>query len=85
MTLEEFYSAGDPPTDEESQRPQIGGSHYQGFPIEPIDFIMKNNLDFPTGNVIKYVVRHAQKNGKQDLEKAKWYLEEMINQLYPDN
>ena len=34
-----------------------------------------------TGNVIKYICRWSQKNGLQDLEKAKWYLEHLIDHV----
>lgn len=34
-----------------------------------------------TGNVIKYICRWKEKNGLQDLEKAKWYLEHLIDHL----
>ena len=33
---------------------------------------------FLKGNVQKYVWRYAQKNGSEDLKKAKWYLERLI-------
>jgi len=42
------------------------------------DFIHEFNLDYFQGNIVKYVVRHKQKNGIEDLEKAKWYLEKLI-------
>jgi hypothetical protein len=51
--------------------------HYQ-LPIQPIDYIVKNNLDFLEGNIIKYVSRYKQKNGLEDLLKAKKYLELLI-------
>ena len=54
---------------------QIGGDHYKNYAIQPVDFIVKNNLDFLQGNVIKYVVRHKHKNGIEDIEKAIHYLE----------
>ena len=60
---------------------QVGGSHYD-YAIQPIDFIMKNNIPFAEGNIIKYVVRHRNKNGKQDLQKAIHYLEMLIEELY---
>ena len=56
---------------------QVGGSHYQ-LAIQPIDFIRKNNIPFIEGNVIKYVTRHREKNGKQDIEKAIHYLEMIL-------
>ena len=53
-------------------------SHYnQG--IETIDYIESWNMDFNTGNVIKYVTRAGYKDNKlEDLQKAKWYLERVI-------
>jgi hypothetical protein len=54
---------------------QEGGNHYKHFPIQPIEFINKNNLRFNIGNVIKYAVRAEHKNGLEDLRKAKHYLE----------
>jgi hypothetical protein len=53
---------------------QIGGSHYQNMKIQPSEFINKNNLPFAEGNAIKYLCRHKQKGQKQDLEKAKHYI-----------
>ena len=62
----------------ESLNTQVGGNHYQDFQIQPIEFIMKNNLSFPVGNIIKYVCRFDKKNGLEDLNKAKHYLEMLI-------
>jgi len=61
---------------------QVGGSHYQ-LPIQPIDYIVKNNLGYREGNVIKYVSRYKTKNGKEDIKKAIHYLE-MILEDYED-
>ena len=55
------------------QDKQIGGSHYKDFPIQPYEFISKNDLSFFQGNVIKYVCRYKHKNGIEDLEKIKHY------------
>lgn len=52
--------------------------HY-GSEIQPIDFIMANQLDFCEGNVIKYVTRWRDKGGVEDLLKAQRYLEFLIN------
>ena len=57
---------------------QVGGSHYKDKAIQPIEYIHANNLGFCAGNVIKYVTRYKDKNGVQDLEKAKHYLEMLI-------
>ena len=59
---------------------QIGGSHYKTFHIQPYEFISKNNLSFFQGNVVKYVCRYLHKNGVEDLKKARWYLEALIQQ-----
>lgn len=57
---------------------QIGGDHYHAQSIQPWDFIVANNLGFLDGNVIKYVTRFRSKDGLQDLEKAKHYLDKLI-------
>jgi len=68
---------------EDSKATQVGGSHYQ-MPIQPIDFIVKNNIPYREANVIKYVVRHRQKNGREDLKKAIHYLQ-MIMEDYDND
>ena len=57
------------------QDKQIGGSHYKHFPIQPYEFISKNNLSFFQGNVIKYVCRYLNKNGIEDIDKIIHYCE----------
>lgn len=57
---------------------QIGGNHYQKMAIQPIDFIIKNNLNFPEGNVVKYLSRYKLKGGVEDLKKARHYLDILI-------
>lgn len=64
---------------------QIGGNHYKQFKIQPMQFALENKLDAAQQNVIKYVMRHSFKNGKQDLEKAKHYIDLMIEFYYGDN
>tara|TARA_B110000977_G_scaffold25830_1_gene31944 strand:+ start:17168 stop:17398 length:231 start_codon:yes stop_codon:yes gene_type:complete len=62
---------------------QVGGSHYKDrFEIEPATFILKNRLDFPTGSAIKYLLRHPFKNQKEDLLKAKHYIDMIIARDY---
>ena len=43
--------------------------------IQPSEFANKNNLPFAEGNAIKYICRHKYKGGKEDLKKAKHYIE----------
>lgn len=54
--------------------------HYTHMEIEPIEFIMANNLDFCQGNVIKYVCRYRSKGGIEDLRKAQTYLDYMMEE-----
>lgn len=61
---------------------QVGGDHYKDMIIQPSEFISKNNLGWYEGNAIKYISRHKQKGGKQDLEKALHYLQLAINEYY---
>jgi len=44
-----------------------------------IDFILDQNFNYLEGNIIKYVSRYKYKNGLEDLKKAHWYLERLIN------
>ena len=60
---------------------QVGGSHYK-LPIEPIDYIEKNNLNYCEGNVVKYVTRHKNKKGAEDIKKAIHYLEFILKYQY---
>ncbi len=57
---------------------QVGGDHYKRFNIQPIDFIMDNELDWCEANVVKYVTRWQYKNGMEDLRKAMHYLQLLI-------
>jgi len=57
---------------------QVGGGHYKGRKIQPVEYIHANELDFFQGNVVKYVTRWRDKGGLADLEKAKHYLEMYI-------
>lgn len=57
---------------------QVSGVHYKDKAIQPWDFISANNIPYLEGNVIKYVSRWREKNGISDLEKAKHYLEKLI-------
>lgn len=54
---------------------QIGGDHYRAMVVQPNYFIMKNKLNWCEGNAVKYICRHAIKNGAQDIDKAIHYLQ----------
>ena len=58
--------------------------HYKNLPIDTLELISVNFSDeaymgFLEGNVLKYVMRYKMKNGMQDLRKAQYYLELLIN------
>jgi hypothetical protein len=61
-----------------SYKKQVGGNHYKKYKIQPIEFIIKNNIGFVEGNIIKYILRFKEKGGVSDLEKAKHYIELLI-------
>lgn len=69
---------------------EVNPPHYAQYPIEPIHFIMMNDLPFWAGNVVKYITRAGHKvySGKTiseseilDLEKAKKYIDFRLEQL----
>lgn len=49
--------------------------------IEAFTFDLKGIEAVCTANILKYVCRQKNKNGLQDLEKAKWYLDYLIDHL----
>lgn len=57
---------------------QVGGNHYAKLEIQPVEYILKNNIPFVEGNVIKYVTRWRSKNGVEDLKKAVHFLQILI-------
>ena len=61
---------------------QIGGGYYLKMKIQPSEFINKNNLPFAEGNAIKYICRHQDKGEVKDLEKAKHYIDMIIERDY---
>lgn len=63
---------------------QIGGDHYKGCPIQPVEYIEANMLPFLEGCVIKRVTRHAKPTGKgrQDIEKAIHELQLLLKLRY---
>ncbi len=62
----------------------IAGEHYAGLVIQPADYAIKNNMPWAEGSVVKYITRHRSKNGKEDLIKAKYLIDLLIEELYPE-
>lgn len=52
----------------------VNPDYYAKHAVSPIDLIEDYGLNFCCGNVIKYVSRAKEKNGREDLLKALWYL-----------
>ena len=67
----------------ELNKKQVGGQHYKGVDIEHWDWVHSNNLDYFQGQITKYVIRWKDKNGLEDLEKAKHFLEKYIELEQP--
>ena len=53
--------------------------------IEAFTFDLKGIEATDTGNIIKYICRWKNKNGIEDLKKAKWYLEHLIKHVEKEN
>jgi len=62
----------------DSLHKQVDGNHYKDMAIQPVEYIHANGIGYFEGNVIKYVTRWRAKNGIADLEKAKHYIELLI-------
>jgi hypothetical protein len=65
-------------TVEDALSKQVAGNHYKDMPIQPVEFIHANALGYFEGNVVKYISRWRKKGGMADLEKAKHYVELLI-------
>lgn len=60
----------------------VNPPHYRQHPsgLECIE--VTEHLSFCEGNAVKYLWRHSLKNGRQDLEKAQWYLKRALAPSY---
>lgn len=70
---------------ERKSHKQVGGDHYFNA-IQPWDIIRAWDLNYWEGNIVKYVLRHKGKNKAEDLEKARHYLDYLIenyDELFP--
>ena len=60
-------------------------AHYNKSGIETIDIIESVTDDgfesYLQGNILKYLCRYKYKNGVEDLEKARWYLNRLIKTI----
>ncbi len=72
------YPVTPPAPSQSALQVQQGGDHYKKLKIQPIEYIHANGIPFAEGNVIKYVTRWRDKGGIKDLEKAKHFIELLI-------
>ncbi|HIG93977.1 TPA: DUF3310 domain-containing protein [Candidatus Woesearchaeota archaeon] len=61
-----------------SLKEQVGGDHYKDMKIQVVEYCHHNQIPFMEGAVIKYVSRWRNKGGIADLEKAKHFIEMII-------
>jgi len=61
---------------------QIGGEHYKKLPIQPAEYCQRNEMNFCESSVVKYVTRHREKNGVEDICKAIHFLELLLEIEY---
>jgi len=59
--------------------------HYTQGGIQPLDFIVSNNMKFREGNIVKYVTRHEYKDGLKDCLKARQYIDDLIAEYMDDD
>ena len=64
------------------EKKQIGGDHYLKCGIMPTTYIRANNLDFFEGNIVKYITRHKDKGGAEDIKKVIHYAEMILEDVY---
>jgi len=57
---------------------QVGGNHYKELKIQPIEYILANNMGFCEGAIVKYITRWRDKGGVDDLRKIKHFCEFLI-------
>ena len=81
ITLEEYFAGLNKiheDTGKSIMDQQVGGDHYKKA-IQPWDIFLAWGLDPWAANVVKYILRFPHKNGKEDLEKAKHYVDYLID------
>lgn len=75
----EVYPVGNP-----ALKKQVGGSHYKGLAIQPVEYCQRNNLGFCESSVVKYVTRWQSKAGVEDLKKARHFIDLLIEMTEAD-
>lgn len=64
---------------------QVGGDHYKKLPIQPLEYALANNLGIMEHAVVKYVTRHPDKGGAQDIRKGIDYMIKILKHNYNED
>ena len=63
---------------------QIGGTHYSKYKIQLTEFLIANGIEHGEASVFKYMLRHKDKDGIEDILKAIHYIAMIVEKVYPD-
>ena len=63
---------------------QIGGTHYSRYKIQLTEFLIANEIEHGEASVFKYMLRHKDKDGIEDILKAIHYIAMIVEKVYPD-
>ena len=72
------------PANQSALNTQVDGDHYKDMAIQPVVYIHANGMGFMEGCIVKYISRYKNKNGKQDLLKAKHLIDLILELEYPE-
>ena len=64
---------------------QVGGDHYKKLAIQPAEYCRKNKMLALESSVVRYVTRHKDKNGAEDIKKAIHCLKIILDMDYPED
>lgn len=64
---------------------QVGGDHYRKFKIQPIEYVLANDMGYLPGCALKYLTRYKEKGGAQDIKKCIHYLELILEFEYGES
>lgn len=70
------------PKPQSALKTQVAGSHYKNLPIQPVEYCQRNRLTYCESAVVKYVTRHREKGGAEDIRKAIHFLELLLELEY---
>jgi len=79
--VKDEWTATPPPNPLEEQ---VGGGHYKDLAIQPMEYCQLNKLGAAESFVVKYVTRHKNKNGAEDIKKAIHCLELLLEIEYKE-